>query len=151
MTMKYTNSINLAYEEKIYTDEDTNAFGLFFGNYDFYLYHPKIHYDNYEIESMSKQLKLWGDFYLPIGVHNKKYIDYHIVHKTYSKEEAEAILQESLTKYLETLDKKGVQIVENNVKITVDHKKATATGNLILIECIGYPSEITIEWRTPTQ
>ncbi|MDF2820049.1 MAG: hypothetical protein K0R15_490 [Clostridiales bacterium] len=149
--LQYTNTVPLDYEQKVYSNKKTKTYGMFFGDYKLYLFHPKIKYKNYESEANIKQFKLWGDYYLPIGINTKEYIDYDIVRKTYSEEEVTFLLNDTLNKYIETLEKKGVQIIENNVKITLDNKNAIAKGNLILIENIGYAKEIEIiEWRPPT-
>ena len=65
------------------------------------------------------------------------------VEKTYTQEEADAIAQQHLSEFLEKLRKKGVQIVENNVKIGIDGDFCKAAGKLLIEEKIGA--------RTPTE
>lgn len=91
-----------------------------------------------------KQLHLWNNFYLPFywGNVTKKY--YENVDKTYTKEEAKEVASQNLNQFCEDLQKKGVQIIENNVTIHVDENNCVVSGSVVVIEKTGEskPTEI---------
>lgn len=99
---------------------------------------------DYESVVDEKQLHLWNNFYLPFywGSVTKKY--YENVEKTYSQKEAEQLAAQKLQQFCEDLQKKGVQIVENNVTIQVDDNTCRAQGSIVVIEKTGEnkPTEV---------
>ncbi len=57
--------------------------------------------------------------------------------KTYTKKECQEILSREFERFCKDLRKKGVQILENDVKIYKDTQSAKAKGTLILLESCG--------------
>ena len=57
--------------------------------------------------------------------------------KTRSSDQLQEILSAEFSRFCEDLQKKGVQITGNDVKIQIDENQAAATGSLSLIEPIG--------------
>ena len=49
-----------------------------------------------------------------------------------------------LNSYIDELNKKGVEILENNVKIEVSDDICEAKGTIVTKEQIGIPADITI-------
>lgn len=98
---------------------------------------------DYEEVVQEYQLHLWNNFYLPFycGTITKNY--YKNVEKTYTQEEAEQIAQKKIEQFCKDLQKKGVQIVQNNVTIQVDKTTCKASGTIEVIEQTGV--------RTPTE
>ena len=82
-------------------------------------------------------MKLFSDLYLPIGYKKTEIKTYEVVKKTYSKEEAFRILKNNLQKKIQELEGKGVEIIENNVKIEKQENQFLAKGTLKLRESIG--------------
>ena len=59
--------------------------------------------------------------------------------KKYSLKDAQSILEEELSKIIESLGEKGVQIIEKNVKIKTNSVQANLEGKLLLkIKCDEY-------------
>lgn len=61
------------------------------------------------------------------------------------------MLSENFHRFCGELEKKGVQILENNVKIHIGQNRATAKGTLTLIEPAGEQREteiIEVEQKT---
>lgn len=98
----------------------------------------------YEEVSEEKQLHLWNNFYLPFywGSVTKRF--YENVDKTYTKQQAEALANQNLNQFCEDLQKKGVQIIENNVTINVNEKICVVSGSVVVVEKTGEsrPTEI---------
>ncbi len=89
-------------------------------------------------------LKLTENFYLPLAFGTTCYEEYEIYTESYSKEEARALAEADLDEFLQNLMQKGVQIIENNVKIEVGTNTCIAAGSITAVEEIGSyrPTEI---------
>ena len=83
------------------------------------------------------KLKLAGDFYLPIAINVTKLRIYKAVLNTYTDEEAFYKADKRLSVYLDDLRKKEVEILENNVKIEINHQDCVSRGTLTVIERTG--------------
>ena len=76
---------------------------------------------------------------LPLKIYKNTYLEYNNVEKKYSLKEAQNILEHKFTKILESLEEKGVQIIEKNVKIKSNSVQANLEGKLLLkIKCDEY-------------
>lgn len=140
----YTDSFSLNYIKKEYTGEEKKEFYLKFFAQKLYIPGMKNKFKHYDTISEERQLELWDNFYLPFYVGKVKKEEYKNVEKVYTKEEAEQLAAERLNEFCENLRKKGVQILENNVKIQVDEANCTALGKIQVIEKTGTskPTEI---------
>ena len=76
-------------------------------------------------------------FPFPFSFGIREEVSYREVKKTYSKKEYQEILSLEFDRFCEDLRKKGVQILENNVKIYKDTQSARAKGTMILLESCG--------------
>ena len=88
------------------------------------------------------QLKLFGDFYLPVWwgeVCSREAVSYE---RYYTKEEIEAMGNEIHEIFLHNLSEKRVQIIENNVKILEDASLCHVEGEAIAEGPVGRPEEI---------
>lgn len=140
---EYSDEFPLAYTDKNYSGEHKFQVGLQILQKQIRLFQPKIPYPSYDIVTDEYPLKIGENFYLPLTLQISTVKDYTPVEKTYTQEEADAIAQLHLSEFLEKLRKKGVQIVENNVKIGIDGDFCKAAGKLLIEEKIGA--------RTPTE
>ena len=98
-------------------------------------------------------LKLTENFYLPLAFGSTLYEEYEIYTESYSKAEAKAIAEANLDEFQENLIQKGVQIIENNVKIEVGTNTCMAVGTITAVEEIGSstPAEILDLPSQPSQ
>ena len=108
----------------------------------------KNKYEHFEQYSSEKRLKLFDNFYLPVFFGEKRAVPYTIYEKKREKEELQSILSNRFLQYCEDLEKKGVEIIENDVKIYTGSKEAEAKGTLTVIMPVGtkqpsQPIEIT--------
>ena len=58
-----------------------------------------------------------------------------------------AALNEKFSHYLEKLQEKGIQIIENNVTITINDEQAQMSGSVYVIESECGREEISIEYN----
>ena len=92
-----------------------------------------------------RQVHLTSTFFLPIyyGVTNS--ICYETKDANYSEQEAEAIANKHFSVFQNNLEKKGVQIYENNVRIRISDVKCVMKGTVLVIEKTGKVKEIPQE------
>ena len=129
----YSDRIAYVYEEKQYTGEVKITYYVT-------LFHTTIQVfkkpetGQYTVYKTANQVKLMDDFYLPIYYGKNHYKAYEICKKTYSKQMCEELLKEKLIKFCQSLEEKGVQIIEKNVKIEQGKSEMKMTGSLQVVE-----------------
>lgn len=139
--LKYHKTLKLDYQKKVYTGQEKTA------------YYFRVHknsfssarlpdYEKYDIVTDLKQGKLLNDFYLPIYYGKIKYQEYRYEEFVYKKSEGEALLTHEFEKFCETLQQKGVQIVEKNVKIEKNGRTLRARGKILVEMSDGEPEII---------
>ena len=73
-----------------------------------------------------------------------EYVPYKNVMEDYTDEELKQIAEKELQKYLHELEKKGVQISENDVKIYRETNRYSAKGKLVLSGPFGIVQKGTV-------
>lgn len=117
---------------------------LILGNYRFHLGRTKNRYEHFEVYETQKQVCLFENFYLPVIYGSRTIVPYTPVTKKYTEKEQQQILTERFYRNLEALEKKGVEILENNVKIYTGSESSKAQGTLTVRMPVGEkkPSEL---------
>ncbi len=139
--LEYQDAVDLTYEEKEYINVEKIEYSLKIGDY--YLRFGSIEnsYDAWEMNGYEKQLCIGENFYLPVTYERRTARPYRSTEKKYSKKELQKILSASFQRYCKDLDKKGVEIIENNVKIYTGSEKAEAKGRLTVLMPVGAPAQ----------
>lgn len=104
---------------------------------------PKKAGTSWKILMEEQQLKLFQNFYLPVylgKITGKEYITYE---RFYTEDEAKQLAETMHQNFLEKLIEKGVQILENNVKILRNESDCQIEGHIITEEKIGQIQSIT--------
>lgn len=144
----YEEEVKLKYIKKIYTGQEKKGYGLGTNQHIINIYKPFKLYEKYDIIENEYNLRLTDNFYLPIVTSQKIYKEYIEQEKSYSIDEAREIMNKKLSLYLEKLMKKGVVVIENNVKIVLKDKTYIARGKIIVEEsAIGEKKIDDSEWR----
>ncbi len=139
--LAYDEKLPLDYKKKVYTGEEKTA------------YYFRVHknsfstaripdYEAYDIVTDLKQAKLLNDFYLPLYYGKIVYQQYRLEDFVYSPSEGEALLAHEFDKFCKTLQQKGVQIVEKNVRIKKNGRTLRADGNILVEMSDGEPVDI---------
>lgn len=145
---EYRDEFDLNYIDKEYTGNVKKSFSVSIFNHKIILYKPFKKYDKYDIIEDEKNLVIGNNFYLPLQYHIANYKEFIHVKKKYSKEEAIAIEKNKLELYISKLVEKGVSIIQNNVKITIDNNTCKASGKIIVEEsAVDYVNIKDNEWR----
>lgn len=135
--IKYEDYIDLKYYEKEYKDQKKKSFSLYFLDYTFTPYTPNIQYKNYDCCTNTHKFKIFNNFYLPFGVKIIEYRPYSLIAKKHSENSAENILKSRLNKKIKDYKIKGVEIIQNNVKIIKNQNRIEYTGTLVVHESIS--------------
>ena len=104
-----------------------------------------------EVWSWKKQFRLTPTFYLPFALEYTEYVPYENVVEEYTDEVIKKMAEEELQKYLNELEKKGVQIISNSVTISLDADGGHVKGTLILDGPIGKEVPISSEHIASTR
>ncbi len=112
------DEIGEQYEQKQYTGNERKSPFIMFGTKKFKLPSIGKQYDEYDVVEEKKQLKLFENYYLPVYIGSDLVREYEIEEKIYSQDEVKKLFEERIQKFIETLQEKGVQIVEKNVTIS---------------------------------
>lgn len=141
---EYKDFVNAQCYEKKYGKTSKKYYTLFF--FDYYLtpWKPKIKDENIDYVTQIRKVKLFSDLYLPFGYKVTEVKPYDVVKKTYTEKEAMSILKSNLNEKIEELEGKGVEIIENNVKIEKQGDGFLAKGTLKLRESIGGVRELSV-------
>lgn len=117
-----------------------NKYYLKIGN-KYILFKPdKIHSGNTTV----KTLKIGKTYYLPINIYREDNTKYDYIENVYTKEKALEKANKKLQLYINSLRKKDVEILQNNVKIYFESGKCVAKGTIKVKELIGIPSKLEI-------
>lgn len=140
---EYIDNFNLYVYEKAYTGNERKKYGIFLGG----KYIPvgfEADYELYDQVVTEHRVCLGSSVYLPVYINKITDREYENVPHIYTEAEARKKAEKRLSLYIDNLQKKGVKILENNVKITVDEDKCHCSGTIIAKELIGAPQGMTI-------
>lgn len=135
--LKYEDSCPNTYIEKEDSDIRKQEYYFKVGNIRFTLGGIRNDYENFTMSGQQWQLKIFDNFFFPVYWGKRWAIPYKPHEKQRRKEEIQKILTERFVRYCEDLEKKGVEIIENDVKIYTGSAKAEAKGTLTVITDIG--------------
>lgn len=124
----YFDSVNKDGNTKVYYDE-FKTFDISFNNYGYTLFDIKK--QNVDIQKKTLKLRVKKNVFLPFSISRNKNKLYKLELMKDNVSTVE-IVKNNLNQYIQDLKKKGVQIVENNVKIYEENGKIIAVGTLKL-------------------
>ncbi len=128
----YKETINMNYYKKEYTNRTKLRYYVKILNKKVKLLDGKIVYNKYDVITNEKRLKIGRNLYLPIVVGDINIREYTLEEKKYTKNEAEQLAKAHLKHFLSKIMQKGVQIVENNVKIHIGKNSCVLEGNIVV-------------------
>ena len=123
---------SLEYLLKEYTGNEIQRNKLYFNNQLIPIPYPPIPYIKYDSLTENIDYPLNNILSIPISLKQTTYREYQVIRKKYTSIEAEKLLNKKLDKIFLSLEEKGVQIIEKNVKINTNSAYSSATGTLKL-------------------
>lgn len=148
-TYQYEDSFPIHYYEKKYTGKEQNFYGIEFMENVYIPYFPKNKYHSFDMIQKTNKWKLGHTYVFPISFLKYEKKEFTPIRKSYTKEQALSKGKSRLDKFLKNLSKKGVEIVENNVKIEVGEDNCQGKGTITVIEPIGKIRKIESEGVMP--
>lgn len=140
----YEDSCKNKYREKKKEGLPKEEYFLQLGKLRFVLGNVTCRCEHFEIYGEQGQLCIFENFSLPVYWGVRRVVPYTETQKTYSKKQIQQILTESFQRYCKDLEKKGVEIIRNDVKIYTGSEEAAAKGTLTVQMKVGKrePSEL---------
>ena len=134
---QFEEKLPIAYQCKSYTGKEETIPYLRIGSREFRLSLKKITYDRSDCVVSENRMEVLKDLYFPVAFGNYCYREYDLTEKEYTKEQAKNICQEKLQRIMETLEQKGVQILQKDVKIVKDSRHYVMRANFTVVEKTG--------------
>lgn len=143
-TMDYLETLPLKYIENDYTGHAKYEFYVRNRDFAVSVGSVKNSYQHSDIFTSEVRIKIGENFYFPFSLGIRTVREYTLLEKTYTDEEVRRILSERFRRFCEELEEKGIQILQNNVKIQLNEKRAVSSGSLILNEPIAGETDTEI-------
>lgn len=135
-TQSFTDSLPFDYIEKEYTGREEKRYYFRFGEKEWRMPEdpPFLVYDSVIRESRSL---LFQKLSIPIYTGSYTHREYQNVEYEYSLEEAKVLLNQKISEYIKSLEEKGVQIIEKDVKIDTNEESWVMSGEFLVQEPVG--------------
>lgn len=140
----YEDKLEMKYYQKKYMDKSNKYLSFFFMDYCITPIKGKVKYAQYDTTVEIHKFKIFKNFYLPFGYKITELKPYQLMQKEYTDKEAKERLEKQLKEKISDLQRKGVEIIENNVKIKKQDGNMIAAGTMKLKEPIGVIRELTV-------
>lgn len=140
---RYTKSIPSLHQVKSKTGKKKHGYYVKALAYNLTLLLPSRRDSQWQYVMEEVQFKIFENFYLPFylgRISGEEYVTYE---RFYMPEEKKEIADRLQSWFLENLMEKGVQIIENSVKILDDESVVKIEGNVTAEELIGRKVQIT--------
>ncbi len=115
--MTVTEQQKEIYQKKVYTGETKVRHFLRISFWEIKFPIFSIPYEQYDVVEEWEQLQMFGGYKLPVYYGKKQVREYREEEAIYSKEEIKENFERKIQKIMQTLEEKGVQIIEKNVTI----------------------------------
>lgn len=135
-TRKFSARLEFDYIKKEYTGREKKSYYLRFGEKELKLPQEKTYLVQDSLIRESRPL-LFEKLSIPIYLGSKTDREYQNVEYEYTLEEAKDRLNEKLSTFITTLEQKGVQIIEKDVKIDTNSSSWVISGEFLVWEHVG--------------
>lgn len=144
ITSIYEDKQERTYEEKNYVDQVKEESYLRIQDYVFWLGSKKNRFQKSEMLLKETQICIGNHFTIPVFIGHRTTRPYQSRETEYSQKVIQQRLSSRFAKTQAELEKKGVEIIENSVKIYNESDFAVAKGTLTMICSIGEERESTV-------
>ncbi len=136
-TTNYQETLPFDYVDREYTGREKRQLFLRVGEN----FEGKISIERpfllYDTVMRQRRTVLFEKLDIPVFSGSYTYREYYNVEHEYTLEEAETLLKEKLIVFIQSLDEKGVQIIEKNVRIDTSDSGWTLYGEFLVQEAAG--------------
>jgi similar to stage IV sporulation protein len=146
--INYNYQFPMEYQQKVYTGNSKTGYQLDILDKKIFYVSPRNSYMHYDIINDVSTLKLVRNFFLPIKMTKKMILEYTLLAATYTKQQAYEKANRELLRYMETLNRNGVTILDNQVKTIIKNGSCQSQGKIIVEDLAwGYTEIKDSEWR----
>lgn len=124
--------ISRYYRHKNYTGNEYTLPYIRLGQHYLGFFYPKNTYHLYDVTVNEKTHPVLEELSIPLYIGSRRYCEYVEIEDLYGEEEGKILLKQFLEKTMKELNEKGVQIIENNVKIESDSQYLRLTGSFVI-------------------
>lgn len=139
------------YIDKQYTGREKKKYYIGRGEKEYAVSMGKITYPYYDVVMSRKKPELLKGLPLPFFTGVFTYREYLNVEREYNLKDAERILGTKYAEILESLEEKGVQIIEKNVKIDTESNVWVLKGELTVVAPVGKEEPISAPEQPETE
>lgn len=143
--LRYEDSFSMLYYVKQYTGRSFHRYQLLLGQKLISFPVKEEIYRYYDEKTKQNIFHIGPQLYLPITLYVTTHSECRIQEKTYTEEQAVKEARKRLNLFLAEYKEKGVDIIENKVKIQCKNGKCTAKGKIIVREMFGKIQQISTE------
>ncbi len=129
---KYSHSFSRKAEERQYTGKSKKGMTFSFGNKKIFSHMPSHSYTNYAIIAEDAVVSLHEHFPLPFRVQTVTVSEYVPVVRDYEEDEAKALAQAALERYLAYLEENHTTVLSVETKTSVRKDSVVTEGKLVL-------------------
>ncbi len=133
---EYEKTLSLLHRERVETGRKRKGFYMKAGQWSFTFLTPVKEGGEWDYAMEEQQLKLFSNFYLPVYFGNIRGKEMASYERKYTKDELLHLSKAINYQFVENLEEKGVQILENNDRIETSVSECRILGNLITEESI---------------
>ena len=126
--------ISLEHVEKEYTGKTYQKYIFIWDDKMWEFPSFKVPFLKYDCVTTPVNFQILKIISLPLEIHQATYLDYVMIRQKYMAEEAKKLAEHKLNKIISSLEEKGVQIIEKNVKIRTNNAYLSLIGDLTLKE-----------------
>lgn len=141
----YEEELPFLTEQRVDTGRKRHGIGLRLGTLSFVWLLPGGGENPWELSRETRQVVILGDFYLPVWVDRISAQEYVLYQRSWTEKELEEQKEKINSWKIQNLMQKGVQIIENNVKILKGNSCWKIRGDAVLEEPIGVGQNINQE------
>lgn len=112
-----TDALAESYEKKVYTGRERNRRYVMICSRKLQLPVLGKEFEEFDVIDEEKQISLFGGYLIPVYFGRNSVREYVKEERIYTKEEIKNKFEMKIQKFIQTLEEKGVQIIEKNVTI----------------------------------
>ncbi len=128
----YEDTLSRNYEKQVDTGRSKLHLVLILGEKEFF-WTPKVSYENYRTVEETHVFRLTENFYLPVSLKKIRHLEYTTKQAAYTDEELKSVFLGNLQEECENILKKGVQIIEKDVRIDTNGDLCVCFGTLTML------------------
>ncbi len=131
---KIQETVELTHRKRDYSGREKVRYYLELGEKKLGFDFGKTPFFYYDIVEERKNFSFFGDVSFPFTLCTRTYREYSPVEAKYTEAQAKQLLEKRLGKIIQTLEEKGVQIIEKDVKIVANSASMSLEGEITVLK-----------------